>query len=101
MDGWGRTSCTVIGSAKTFLWTSPSTGTATFSTDGSSFDTAIQVQEASCGSEEYCNDDADLEGGIYTSELEVAVQENAQYMISLGGYGGANGTLSLSVTIAQ
>jgi hypothetical protein len=96
-----ETDCTLIGGAKTYLWTATSTGTATLSTEGSDFDTAIGVQIAECGGVIECNDDESYESEMLTSLLDFDVVQDAQYLISVGGYGEESGNLSMSLTIAE
>ena len=102
--GWTdsvETSCTTLGASKTYLWVATSTGTATLSTLGSSFDTAIAVQAAECGADLECNDDESYENGILTSVLDFEVVQDAEYLISVGGYGGDSGDLLMTLTIAE
>ena len=90
-----QSDCSTIGAAKTYLWMASSTGTATFDLAGSDFDTVIQVQEATCGAEKFCNDD----GEDLQSLLTMDVNEDVEYMITVGGYNGETGALVIGITI--
>jgi len=61
------------------------------------FDTIMAVHAGSCGALEVlaCNDDTGFSLG---SQVESLVTEGQELWISIGGYGGAQGTFSLSVS---
>ena len=96
--GEDEISCTTASATKQFLWIATDTGTATFDLAGSDFDTAIQVNETACGGEAFCNDD-NAAAESYQSILDVEVEQGAEYVITIGGYGGETGSLTMSITI--
>ena len=89
--------CGMIENGKTFLWTAPATGTASFDLAGTDFLVIMDVREASCsGGDEYCNGDAGFGGN---SVLEVPVEEGMSYLVSVGGLWGFTGNISLNVSL--
>lgn len=96
--GEDEISCTTGSATKQFLWIASDTGTATFDLAGSDFDTVIQVNEIACGAESYCNDD-NVAAESYQSILDVEVEQGVEYVITLGGYDGDTGSLTMSITI--
>ena len=100
-SGWTEevdASCGIIGSAKTYLWTATATGTAVFNLLGSSFDTVMQVGEASCGVEGICNDD-NPETFSLQSRVDIEVEAGIEYLIAVGGYDGDTGALVMNISI--
>ncbi len=87
-----------------FQWTPAVSGTATIETcgAGTSFDTVLYMRSGLCasGSEVGCNDDActNSTGLFRASRLTSAVTAGQTYFIVVDGYGGAQGTFSLTVT---
>lgn len=83
-----------------FTWTAPYSGTFTFSTDGSAFDTTLQVgTEASCGATVVeCDDD---DGIGLQSTITLAVTGGEIYTISIDGYNIACGDYVLSIEDAD
>ncbi|HUG11881.1 MAG TPA: immunoglobulin domain-containing protein [Opitutaceae bacterium] len=78
-------------------WTAPGNGTATISTASSSFDTLLGVYTgASVGAltEIAASNDAP---GLVTSRVEFAATSGTVYRIAVDGWGGATGSVSLSV----
>jgi hypothetical protein len=67
----------------TFLWTAPATGTVAFATTGSTYDSALTIQDASTCAELACNDDGSL--GL-TSYIDLAVTAGTPYIVNVDGY---------------
>lgn len=90
-------SCETAGSAITLRWVAPSSGTWTFSTDGSDFDTVLVLFDGSCEGEQLgCNDDS--VSTVRTSEVSVDLTAGDVVAIALGGYNGDQGTYALAIT---
>ncbi len=87
-----------------FQWTPSVSGTATIETcgAGTNFDTVLYLRSGACasGSEAGCNDDActNSTGLFRASRLTPTVTAGQTYFIVVDGYGGAQGTFSLTVT---
>jgi hypothetical protein len=87
-----------------FQWTPAVSGTATIETcgAGTSFDTVLYLRSGVCagGSEVGCNDDAcaNATGLFRASRLTPAVTAGQTYFIVVDGYGGVQGSFSLTVT---
>src|SRR5207302_72990 len=87
-----------------FQWTPAASGTATIATcgAGTNFDTVLYLRSGACasGSEAGCNDDAcaNSTGLLRASRLTPTVTAGQTYFIVVDGYGGAQGTFSLTVT---
>src|SRR5213593_2952842 len=101
-------SCGSSGTApeQVFQWTPTVSGTATVQTCGAAttFDTVLYMRSGACASGPEvaagCNDDACLNatGLIRASRLTPTVTAGQTYFIVVDGYGGAQGTFSLTVT---
>lgn len=85
-----------------YEWTAPYTGPLTVATDGSNFDTVLDVQEAADqgvnGPSLATNDNAS--GDVTTSEVHVDVEEGKTYWIAIDGYtvsAGQGGRVLLSL----
>jgi thiol-disulfide isomerase/thioredoxin len=90
------------GASVWWSWKAPSVGTVTISTAGSSFDTVLGVYtgtSVSALTEAASNDDENPNGGIYTSKVVFDVVANQTYQIAVDGYGGASGSVQLSVQL--
>jgi len=89
-----------------FQWTPLASGTATIQTcgAGTTFDTVLYLRSGSCASGPEvaagCNDDActNATGLNRASRLTPTVTAGQTYYIVVDGYGGAQGTFSLTVT---
>src|SRR5437773_167817 len=89
-----------------FQWTPAVSGTATIQTcgAGTTFDTVLYLRSGACASGPEmaagCNDDACTNAtGLYrASRLTPTVTAGQTYFIVVDGYGGAQGTFSLTVT---
>src|SRR5207247_2838845 len=101
-------SCGSSGTApeQVYQWTPAVSGTATIQTcgAGTTFDTVLYLRSGPCaGGPEMaagCNDDACTNAtGLYrASRLTPTVTAGQTYFIVVDGYGGAQGTFSLTVT---
>src|SRR5207249_201809 len=101
-------SCGASGTApeQVFQWTPAVSGTATIQTcgAGTNFDTVLYMRSGTCASGPEvaagCNDDACLNatGLNRASRLTPTVTEGHTYFIVVDGYGGAQGTFSLTIT---
>lgn len=80
------------------------TGTATISTCGSDFDTALAIYTGSCFTPAMVNGACNNDNGPVCSgtaaSLTFSAIANTSYRILAGGNGGASGTLKISVTLA-
>ena len=85
------------GASVWWAWTAPATGTAEFTTVGSSFDTLLAVYSVSANSrtEVASNDDIDYQNDVYQSAVEFDAQEGQRYYIAVDGYNGATGDIVL------
>jgi hypothetical protein len=81
-------------------WTAPASGTYTFSTEGSDYDTVLYIMEDCVGEELECNDDEDFSLGLYHSVIEdFFVTEGESIAIVVDAYESTeNGTYSLDIT---
>src|SRR6059058_1304202 len=101
-------SCGSSGTAaeQVFQWTPAVSGTATIQTcgAGTTFDTVLYLRSGACASGPEvaagCNDDActNATGLNRASRLAPTVTAGQTYFIVVDGYGGAQGTFSLTVT---
>lgn len=81
----------------TFTWTAPAAGTYTIDTNGSTFDTILQVRDGCGGPSLGCDDD----GGAGTESLvRVTLAAGAVIAIELDGYDSDSGDYHLSITEA-
>ena len=90
------------GASLWWSWTAPATGTATFDTRGSDFDTLLAIYTGnSIGALAVVasNDDA-LGGGILQSEASFIAQQGVVYHIAVDGYNGRTGSVVLGWTQA-
>ena len=86
------------GASVWWSWTAPATGTVTFDTQGSDFDTLLAAYRGSgvsALSVVVSNDDAPG-GGTYQSEVSFAAQQGVVYHIAVDGYSGATGAIVLN-----
>jgi hypothetical protein len=83
---------------RTFVWTPSTSGSATISTCGSSFDTVLSIRTGDCtGTELACDDDT---CGT-SSTITPAVTAGTSYTIVVEGYNGSSaGAFTLTVTPA-
>lgn len=86
------------GSSVWWRWQAPQSGTATFSTFGSDFDTALAVYEGPGVrrlAEVASNDDG---AGLLQSQVEFAAAAGTTYRIAVDGFQGAEGNVVLNYT---
>jgi subtilase family serine protease len=82
-----------------YFWTAPASGTATFTTAGSSFDTLLAVYTGSSVSGlslKKANDD--VSSTNRTSKVSFKVSKGTTYRIAIDGYNGASGSTVLNLT---
>lgn len=90
--------CGSIGATVWFTWTPTASGTATFETVGSNYDTVLAVYTGSTLTgltNRGCNDD--IAAGNLQSRVSFSVTSGTTYRIQAGGYQGATGSLTLRV----
>ena len=81
-----------------YTWVAPASGTAVFTTAGSSFDTLLAVytgSSVSALSKKASNDDT---GSLLTSKVSFKVSKGTTYRIAIDGYAGASGSTKLNLT---
>ncbi len=84
----------------TYTWTAPRDGTYVVSTDGSSFDTVLYVEQGDCTSLQSvaCDDD----GGESTQSLvRLDLQNGEQVLITVDGFSTSSGDYVLNITPAE
>lgn len=84
-----------------YTYTAPCTGVATVSTCGSNFDTKVAIYSAcpsASGLTLACNDDATCTTPSTQSTISFSVDAGTQYLVRVGGYAGASGTGTLTIT---
>ena len=88
------------GASVWYKWTAPSSGTATFDTIGSNFDTVLAVYTgtALASLTEVKSDDDN--GGNRTSKLTFQATSGTTYRIAVYGYSGKTGTVKLNWSLA-
>ncbi|HYO65617.1 MAG TPA: ELWxxDGT repeat protein, partial [Archangium sp.] len=77
-----------------YRWTAPYTGTFTFTTAGSSYDTVLQLVDPSTGASLGCNDDAP---GSRHSSVSVSLSAGQQVRLSVDGYSTSCGAFTLNI----
>jgi len=89
------------GASVWWSWTAPSVGTVTITTTGSTFDTVLGVYSGSSVSAltELASDDDDPDTGALTSKVVFDVTSNQTCQIAVDGWGGASGSVQLSVQL--
>ncbi|WP_437726916.1 MXAN_6577-like cysteine-rich protein [Sorangium sp. So ce861] len=86
------------GREATYLFTAPADALYTFDTEGSTFDTLLDVRDGSCaGPSLKCNDNADPTGVLTHSRLSVRLDAGQSVVVSVDSYE-ASGEYTLSVT---
>jgi Concanavalin A-like lectin/glucanases superfamily len=78
-----------------YTWTAPSTGTYTFTTAGSAFDTVLDVRANNGGASLGCNDDS---GGTLQSSVSLSLAGGQTVLIVIDGYGSGQGLYRLNIT---
>ncbi len=90
-----------VGASVWYKWTAPATGTATFDTIGSSFDTVLAVYtgtSVSSLSEVASDDDT---GGSRTSKLTFQATSGTIYWVAVYGYSTNTGSVKLNWSLAM
>ena len=87
------------GEEEIFSWYAPASGTYTFSTENSDYDTILYMYDSCVGAELECNDDEDFVNGVTTSKLEdVFVAQGESVVIVIDGYdSSSSGNYSLDI----
>lgn len=83
-----------------YTWTAPASGLVTMSTAGSTFDTTLGVYTGTALSRlrrVAANDDESFSSNQLTSRVSFNAVAGATYQILVDGFGGASGSVSLSV----
>ncbi|WP_437927783.1 LamG-like jellyroll fold domain-containing protein [Sorangium sp. So ce291] len=78
-----------------YTWTAPSTGTFTFSTKGSAYDTVLLLRNNADGASLGCNDDVN---GTAQSSLTVPLVAGQQITIAVDGYAADCGSYKLNIS---
>jgi len=78
-----------------YSWTAPSTGSFTFSTAGSSFDTVLDVRRYNDKVSLGCNDDAN---GTLQSSVTLSLTAGQTVLVVVDGYGAGCGTFKLNIS---
>jgi hypothetical protein len=102
---WQGTTCNMVndytpsctgGSAHdaALYWSAPSSGTYTFTTAGSAFDTVLHVYNGVGGAQLGCNDDSN---GTLQSSLSLNLSAGQALTIVVDGYGSACGSSKLNI----
>jgi hypothetical protein len=77
-----------------YTWTAPFTGTFTFDTTGSSFDTVLDILSFNTSSSLGCNDDSN---NTLQSSVSVSLTAGQSVRVIIDGYGGSSGAFRLSI----
>ncbi|XXX80135.1 MXAN_6577-like cysteine-rich protein [Sorangium sp. So ce134] len=86
------------GPEATYLFTAPADALYTFDTEGSAFDTLLDVRDGSCaGPSLKCNDNADPTGEFTHSRLSLLLNAGQSVVVSVDSYE-ASGEYTLNVT---
>ena len=78
-----------------YTWTAPSTGSYTFSTLGSAFDTVLEVRQYNTGSSLGCNDDS---SGTVQSTVNVSLTAGQTVIVVVDGYSTSSGSFNLNIS---
>jgi len=78
-----------------YYWTAPYSGTFTFTTQGSSYDTMLNIYNASTGGVLGCNDDS---AGTLQSSLSLSLSGGTRVRIVVDGYAGSCGAFGLNIS---
>lgn len=76
-----------------YTWTAPSSGTYTFNTFGSSFDTVLEVRQYNTGASLGCNDDS---SGLQSS-VSTSLAAGQTVLVVVDGYGASSGSFQLNI----
>jgi hypothetical protein len=86
-----------------YLFTPTASGTATVNTcTAATFDTYLVAYSGACGAltQVTCNDDTNCGGSTLRSQITFPVTAGVSRLIRLGGYNGATGTGTLTISVA-
>lgn len=78
-----------------YTWTAPSSGTYTFTTAGSSFDTVLEIRASGTGTSLGCNDDTFI--GVQSS-VSVALSGGQTVTVVVDGYMTSTGNYQLNIS---
>lgn len=78
-----------------YTWTAPSSGSYTFSTAGSSFDTVLEIRRINTLASLGCNDDSN---GTLQSAVSVSLLAGDTVVVVVDGFGSATGPFQLNIT---
>lgn len=83
-----------------YVWTAPASGTTTFDTAGSNFDTVLVVytRPSSAGALQEQARNNDASSGVKTSRVQFSAARGSKYYIVVDGYNGQTGSLKLTWT---
>ena len=85
-----------------YKWTAPSSGTVTFDTIGSGFDTVLGVYTgSSVSSLTEIDSNDDIESGNTKSRVTFTANSGTTYRIAVYGYNGANGSFTLNWSLTS
>ena len=85
-----------------YKWTAPSSGTVTFDTVGSGFDTVLGVYTgSSVSSLTEIDSNDDIESGNTKSRVTFTANSGTTYRIAVYGYNGANGSFTLNWSLTS
>jgi hypothetical protein len=87
------------GASVWWTWTAPDAGTVTVDTAGSSFDTTLAVYTGNSVSSLSLVEQNDDGAGLSTSQLTFQATAGTTYQIVVDGFGGSNGTVTLTVVL--
>jgi len=83
-----------------YRWTAPNSGTVTMTTVGSNYDTLLAIyggtSVCALGAPIAANDDENNPGGILTSRVQFSAVGGTTYQITVDGYGGDQGDVTLN-----
>jgi hypothetical protein len=80
---------------RVYYWTAPSSGSFTFTTAGSSYDTVLQVMDQAQSVSLGCNDDAN---GTLQSSLTLNLSAGQKITLVVDGYSGWCGSFKLNIS---
>jgi Vitelline membrane outer layer protein I (VOMI) len=78
-----------------YSWSAPYSGTFTFTTFGSDYDTVLHIYDRTTGTALGCNDDS---GGTLQSSLAISLSANQPLLIVVDGYAGSCGNSHLNIS---
>ena len=94
-DEWSQTCAASAAEDVAYLWTAPTAGTYTFTTVGSSYDTALAAWSATGLTSDACDDDG---GGSLTSSFSLTLHAGERLVLVVDGYSTNAGDYVLNIT---